>query len=111
MFNDCVINDFFFFFFFSGRGRHTSFALFSWVRKGLKGTIINKNYYNFLFGKKTGIVIAKGDKNLEGDIEKVKPQVEMLFNYYKAVPYTPLTLATICSVVILVVAVSIKKKK
>jgi len=39
------------------------------------------NHYNKLFHSQTGVVIANGDKNKEGVIEKMNPQFEEIFEY------------------------------
>ena len=42
---------------------------------------IQLNYYNVLFNKETGIIIANGDKSKEGIIEKTNDEIERIFDY------------------------------
>lgn len=42
---------------------------------------IQVNYYNLLFNKDTGIIIANGDKGKEGIIEKANDEIEKIFEY------------------------------
>lgn len=42
---------------------------------------IQLNYYNILFNKETGIIIANGDKGKEGIVEKTNDEVERIFDY------------------------------
>lgn len=42
---------------------------------------IQLNYYNVLFNKETGIIIANGDKSKEGIIEKTNDEIERIFEY------------------------------
>jgi PAS domain S-box-containing protein len=42
---------------------------------------IKLNFYNVLFSKDTGIIIASGDKGREGMIEKINENVTQFFNY------------------------------
>ena len=41
------------------------------------------DYYDYLFSDKTGVVIVKGDRDVEGVIERTNPQFEVLFGYGK----------------------------
>jgi PAS domain S-box-containing protein len=42
---------------------------------------IQQNFYNMLFSKETGIIIANGDKGKEGLIEKANSEIEAIFRY------------------------------
>ena len=42
---------------------------------------INNNFYNILFSKETGIIIASGDKGNEGIIELCNKEIENIFKY------------------------------
>ncbi len=42
---------------------------------------IQLNFYNILFNKETGIIIANGDKGKEGIIEKTNDEIERIFDY------------------------------
>jgi len=42
---------------------------------------LQMNYYNLLLNKETGIIIANGDKNKEGLIEKTNEEIDRIFNY------------------------------
>ena len=43
--------------------------------------LLNINYYNVLFGKDTGIIIANGNKGNEGEIVKINKKTSELFGY------------------------------
>ena len=45
------------------------------------GDQFNNNYYNILFNKETGIIIANGDKGNEGQIKLANNQIENIFKY------------------------------
>lgn len=42
---------------------------------------IKLNYYNILFNRETGIIIANGDKGIEGNIKKTNDEIERIFDY------------------------------
>jgi len=43
--------------------------------------LINSNYYNLLFSKEIGIIIANGDRSKEGLIEKTNQEIENIFGF------------------------------
>ena len=42
---------------------------------------LQTNYYNMLLSKETGIIIASGEKNKEGLIERTNIEIDRIFNY------------------------------
>eukprot|EP00825_Cyclidium_porcatum_P023675 TRINITY_DN2614_c0_g1_i4.p2 TRINITY_DN2614_c0_g1~~TRINITY_DN2614_c0_g1_i4.p2 ORF type:complete len:131 (+),score=25.33 TRINITY_DN2614_c0_g1_i4:2-394(+) len=88
------------FFFFSSRRRHTRSCLVSWARRCVQETVSTQSTWDFAWVERDG-------ERERINMMLIGPQPVGTW----AVSYTHLTLPTICSVQISVVAVSLKKKK